>query len=67
MRELFTDRELDVLLRFTAGHSRRLAERGLIRAIRLPDGSLRFDARDIEEMLELCETHAAGRRVEEAD
>jgi hypothetical protein len=43
MKEILLPRELDRLLRYPVGKSKRLAEKGLLPCIRLPDGEIRFD------------------------
>lgn len=43
--------ELDALLRYSPGKSERLARRGKIAHIRLPDGSIRFDEAAIESLI----------------
>jgi predicted site-specific integrase-resolvase len=51
MQTLLTSREVDRLLRYAAGQTVRLAKRGLIPFIRLPDGAMRFDESAINELL----------------
>ncbi|MCK6465809.1 MAG: hypothetical protein L6Q93_13355 [Phycisphaerae bacterium] len=41
--QLLKPTELDSRLRFPRGRSARLARRGLIPCVRLPDGEIRFD------------------------
>jgi len=43
MQELLTGREVDRLLRYPRGRSARLARRGDIPHVELPDGEIRFD------------------------
>lgn len=51
MPSLLTDFELDDLLHYPSGRSRRLALKGLIPFIRLPDGEIRFDRDAIDALL----------------
>ena len=48
---LLKPREVDVLLRYPAGRSLRLAKRGLLPCIQLPDGEIRFDETEIDRIL----------------
>lgn len=48
---LLKPREVDLLLRYPSGRTRRLAKAGQIPFIRLPDGEIRFDERVIEDLL----------------
>jgi len=50
-RQLLTPREVDVLLRYPAGRTLRLAKAGRILCIRLPDGEIRIDEADLETLL----------------
>lgn len=43
--------ELDSRLRYPAGRSLRLARKGLIPHVKLPDGEIRFDAGVVEQWL----------------
>lgn len=43
--------EVDILLRYPRGRSLRLARKGLLPYVRLPDGSVRFDEREIQALL----------------
>ena len=47
MTELLTPQELDDRFSFPKGRSARLARKGLLPIITLPDGSIRFAAHDI--------------------
>ena len=49
--DLLTSRDLDRHLRYPRGRSVRLARRGLIPHIELPDGEIRFDPPIIERWL----------------
>jgi hypothetical protein len=51
MRCVLMDREVDRLLRRPRGWAKRLALRGLIPHIRLPDGEIIFDPIEIEQFL----------------
>lgn len=55
--------EVDRLLRYPRGRSLRLAKSGHLPAIRLPDGELRFDQREIEKLLEDGRQSAEPREV----
>ena len=50
--DLLTSRDLDRHLRYPRGRSVRLARRGLIPYIELPDGEIRFDATVIRQWLQ---------------
>ena len=49
--ELLTPREVDALLRYPRGRAVRLARAGLLPAVILPDGEIRFDAEKIKRVL----------------
>jgi hypothetical protein len=49
--ELLKPKEVDILLRYPAGRATRLAKRGLLPYILLPDGSIRFRQGDIEALV----------------
>jgi hypothetical protein len=49
--ELLTPREVDVILRYPRGRSAKLARRGLLAAVKLPDGEVRFRRDVIEELV----------------
>ena len=49
--QLLTPREVDLLLRYPAGRTLRLAKAGRIPCIRLPDGEIRIDMADLETLL----------------
>ena len=55
-RPLLTPAEADRLLRYPRGRSARLARRGLLPAVELPDGELRFPA----DLVERLARHAPG-------
>ena len=61
MVELLTGWEVDRLLRCPRGRSLRLARKGLLPAVTLPDGELRFHRADLERMLA---TRQASRQPE---
>jgi predicted site-specific integrase-resolvase len=48
MNTLLTPNEVDQLLRYRRGRAKRLARRGILPSIRLPDGEVRFDEAVIE-------------------
>lgn len=48
---LLTSREVDRLLRYSPGKAVRLAKRGKLPHIVLPDGSVRFREQDIQQLL----------------
>jgi len=49
---LLKPREVDLLFRYPAGRTLRLAKAGKISFVRLPDGELRFDEQVIKAILE---------------
>ena len=49
--ELLKPREVDLLLRYPAGRAARLAKKGLLPHVLLPDGELRFRERDLQRIL----------------
>ena len=51
MKHLLTPREVEQSLRYPRGRSVRLAKAGLLPAIFLPDGEIRFDPEAIEKAL----------------
>jgi hypothetical protein len=51
MLTLLLPEEVDKLLRLSPGRSARLARRGMLPHIRLPDGTIRFDAGAVEKMI----------------
>jgi hypothetical protein len=51
---LLTSWHIDRLLRYPHGRSVRLARRGLIPCVKLPDGEIRFDRDIIERWLREC-------------
>ena len=51
MKHLLTPREVEQSLRYPRGRSIRLAKAGLLPAIFLPDGEIRFDMEAIEKVL----------------
>lgn len=63
MRTLLTDREVDHLLRYPRGRSRRLAKDGLIVHIVLPDGEIRFDEDEIKKLLTSTAAQATESEV----
>ncbi len=58
---LLTPREVDLLLCYSAGRSLRLAKAGKLPFILLPDGALRFDAADIDALLQRNRQGADGK------
>lgn len=50
--DLLTPRECDEYLRFPRGRSARLARRGLMDAVTLPDGSLRFRRAELQRLID---------------
>jgi len=48
---LLKPREVDLLFRYPAGRTLRLAKAGKIPFVRLPDGELRFDEQEIQRIL----------------
>jgi len=48
---LLKPREVDLMLRYPAGRTLRLAKAGLLPCVQLPDGEIRFDESQIEELL----------------
>ena len=51
-KRLLKPKEVDLLLRYPAGHSVKLAKARLLPFIRLPDGQIRFEEKDIEQLLD---------------
>lgn len=51
VKTLLLPDELDRVLRYPPGKSERLARRGKLPHLKLPDGSIRFDSEDIGELL----------------
>lgn len=51
-KRLLKPKEVDLLLRYPAGRSMKLAKAGLLPFIRLPDGEIRFDEKDVEQLLD---------------
>jgi len=49
--DLLKPREVDLMLRYPAGRSARLAKRGLLPCVRLPDGEIRFREKDLQRIL----------------
>ena len=49
--ELLTPTDLDRLLSYPRGRAKRLARKGAIPHVRLPDGEIRFDRQEIAEWL----------------
>jgi hypothetical protein len=60
--ELAKPAEIDRMLRYPDGRAARLAEKGLLPHIRLPDGEIRFDAVEIRAMLQAAHQPAAPSR-----
>lgn len=65
METLLVPREVDRLLRYPRGRALRLARQGVIAAILLPDGEIRFEQATIEALLKrqpppIAEPVAAG-------
>jgi hypothetical protein len=50
--ELLTPLEVDALFRYPRGRSANLARAGMLPVIMLPDGELRFNRRDIFDMID---------------
>ena len=67
MQTLLTSNELDRMLRYPAGRSRRLAREGLIPHVRLPDGEIRFAPDETERWLEQCAGAAEAPAVNEPE
>jgi len=51
MDELLKPREVDLILRYPAGRTRRLALRGLLPHVTLPDSEIRIRQKDLERLL----------------
>lgn len=49
---LLTPREVDLILRYPAGRTLRLARAGRLAHLLLPDGQVRFRETDIQQLLE---------------
>lgn len=52
--QLLKPSELDSRLRYPSGRSLRLARKGLIPCMLLPDGEIRFDLEVVEQWLRQC-------------
>jgi hypothetical protein len=64
---LLTPREVDLLLRYPAGRTARLARAGKIHAITLPDGELRIAQKTVERLLKpTTEAHSTHEEVSRA-
>jgi len=63
---LLTSSDLDKRLRYPRGRAARLARRGYIPFIALPDGSVRFDPKVIERWLRECSAKHVAPEVEAA-
>lgn len=59
---LLTPREVDVLFRYPAGRTARLAKAGRIAFILLPDGEMRFDESEIRKLLSPHQNEPKDRR-----
>lgn len=55
--------DVDRLFRYSTGRAARLARRGLLPYLTLPDGEIRFRQRDIEQIIE-GDTAATDREAE---
>ena len=53
--QLLKPKEVDVLLRYPVGRAQRLAKKGMIPCIVLPDGSIRFNEKIIESIIRQLE------------
>lgn len=51
MTNLLKERQVDLMLGYPSGRTKRLALKGKIPYITLPDGSMRFDEQVIEELI----------------
>lgn len=49
--DLLKPREVDIILRYPRGRSQKLAKRGLIPHVLLPDGEIRFDRQTLSRWL----------------
>ena len=63
MIRLLTSREVDLALRYPRGRSVKLAKAGLLPAIFLPDGEIRFNPEAIEEALAKITQSQTGQGV----
>jgi len=59
-KQLLKAEEVDLMLRYPIGRTRRLAKAGLIPFICLPDGEIRFDENDIECLLDTANQRGGG-------
>lgn len=62
LQQLLIPVEVDRILRYRFGRSERLAKRGKLPHIRLPDGSIRFRQGDVEQMIGGTSTTVADTR-----
>jgi len=60
---LLKPNEVDLLLGYPLGKSRRLAKQGLIPCVILPDGSMRFDTEEIEELINESKNHKQNKYI----
>lgn len=58
---LLKPNEVDLLFRYPSGRALRLAKRGLLPHIQLPDGEIRFDEKQIETILN------SNRKIQEKE
>ena len=63
MATLLTPADVDRILCYPRGRSKRLAKRGKIPHVRLPDGEIRFDADVIDRWLRECVPTCDGSAV----
>jgi hypothetical protein len=63
MKTLLHPHEVDRLFRYPRGRAVRLAKVGRIAFIRLPDGKIRFDQSEIEQLLASASASAQERLV----
>ena len=59
MPDLLTERELDKRLRWPLGRAERLARRGKLPHVVLPDGTIRFEWETIEPLIVRVEAEAS--------
>ncbi|HOA75966.1 MAG TPA: helix-turn-helix domain-containing protein [Phycisphaerae bacterium] len=64
MRQLLTPKDVDTILRYPSGRAARLARAGKLPHVTLPDGEIRFDQAEIEELLAESKSPANPKGVQ---
>lgn len=66
MPTLLLPHEVDRLYRYRFGHAERLAKRGILPHLKLPDGQIRFDADEVRKALQAVPAAIARTGVADA-